>query len=74
MVARILDLEARSLEDRPKEPAKGDVFLAHILLHFRTRPTLFGLFCRACKPGFNYAFGLLHIEGEDEVVQAQHAS
>jgi hypothetical protein len=73
VVASILDRETRSLEHRLKEPAEGDVFLANIFLDFVTRPTPFGLFYRTCKPGFNDAFGLSRIEGEDKVVETQHA-
>ena len=74
VVARILDREACSLEHRLKESAEGDVFLADIFLDFSTSPTPLGLFYSTCKPGFNGVFGLSRIEGENEVVEAQHAS
>jgi hypothetical protein len=72
-VARVLNLEAHPLEHRLEKPAEGDVFLADILLDFRTRPTALGVFCRICKPDFDDVLGLARIEGEDEIVEAQHA-
>ena len=73
-MTRVLNREARPLEHRLYDPAEGDVFLPDIFLDFGRRPTPLRLLCRICRPGFNDVFGHSRIEGEEEVVEAQHAS